>query len=170
MLQMEDSKCKFRSRVANLILRFTLFCLYVILGMVIIVAIEQKEHHQRKSKLFSDLQLNITTKYNISKQEFESLANAIYSAKSPSPLKWSYGQGFSFTIQLLTTIGKLQSRINLLQCNIKKCTHFTAYHRDYGHLMDVKMVFTLVLQKSQESKEEILFSEFKNFSLFRNII
>ena len=77
--------------------------------MVVIVAIEKtgKEEKQRKSKLLSDLQINMTLKYNLTRNEFELFANAIYDAKSPAPEQWTYDRGFAFVIQLLTTIGKL---------------------------------------------------------------
>ena len=114
---MSESKTKFKGRVANLILRFLVFGVYVALGMVIIVEIEKPEsdENQRKLKLLSDLQINITAKYNLSKEEFESLANTIYNAKSPSPIKWTYINGLSFIIQLVTTIGKFlrSTMINL---------------------------------------------------------
>ena len=87
-------------RIANLILRFVVFSIYITLGTVIIVAIENTNNDEayRKSKLFSDLQMNITKQYNLTIKEFESLAAAIYDAKSPSPLKWTYVNGFSFVI------------------------------------------------------------------------
>lgn len=108
---MQDSKSKFKSRFANLSLRFAVFCTYVALGMVIIVAIEKTdvdEISSKKAELLADLQASIMLKYNLSEGEFKSLADAIYDAKSPAPLKWTHGRGFSFAIQLVTTIGKLR--------------------------------------------------------------
>ena len=108
---MPDSNSKLKHRFANLILRFVVFGIYVTLGTVIIVAIEKTnnaDETRKKSKLLSDLQVNITKKYNLTIREFESLADAIYDAKSPSPLKWTYFNGLSFVIQLITTIGKLK--------------------------------------------------------------
>ena len=77
--------------------------------MVVIVAMEKtgNEEKQRKFKLLSDLQSNMTLKYNFTRKEFELLADAIYDAKSPAPEQWTYGRGFGFVIQLVTTIGKL---------------------------------------------------------------
>ena len=49
----------------------------------------------------------MTLKYNLTRKEFDLLADAIYDAKSPAPVQWTYGRGFSFVIQLVTTIGKL---------------------------------------------------------------
>ena len=96
-------------RVGNLLLRFSVFCAFVIVGMVVIVAIERtgNEEKQRKSKLLSDFQINMTLKYNLTKKEFDFLADAIHETKKPGPAQWTHAQGFSFVIQLVTTVGKL---------------------------------------------------------------
>lgn len=104
---MAERNSTFKQRVYNFFLRFGVFCAYITLGMVIIVAIEKtdSDEKQRKSKLLSDLQIDMTLKYNLTRKEFDLLADAIYDAKSPGPLQWTYGQGFSFVTQLVTTIG-----------------------------------------------------------------
>ena len=56
--------------------------------------------------LLSDLQVNMTLKYNLTRKEFDLLADAIREAKKPAPEQWTYGRGFSFVIQLVTTVGK----------------------------------------------------------------
>ena len=73
------------------------------------MAIEKtgNKEKQRKFKLLSDLQSNMTLKYNFTRKEFELLADAIYDAKSPAPEQWTYGWRFGFVIQPVTTIGKL---------------------------------------------------------------
>ena len=109
LFNMAERNSTFKQRIFNFLLRFGVFGTFVTVGMIVIVAIEKtgNEEKQRKSKLLSDLQMNMTLKYNLTRKEFDLLADAIYDAKSPAPVQWTYGRGFSFVIQLVTTIGKL---------------------------------------------------------------
>ena len=111
---MSNCNSNIKSRVYNFLLRFGVFCALVTVGVVVIVAIEKTENKekQRKSKLLFDLQINMTLKYNLTRKEFDLLADAIYNAKSPAPEQWTYGRGFGFVMQLVTTIGKLKFDIH----------------------------------------------------------
>ena len=73
---MVNSNSNFKYRVSKFLIRFCIFCAFVTVGMVVIVEIEKtgNEEKQRKSKLLSDFQSNMTLKYNFTGKEFELLA------------------------------------------------------------------------------------------------
>ena len=107
---MSGCNSTWKYRVSNFLLRFVVFCAFLTVGILVIVAIEKtgNEEKQKKSMLLSDLQVNMTLKYNLTRKEFDLLADAIHEAKKPAPEQWTYGRGFSFVIQLVTTVGKLE--------------------------------------------------------------
>ena len=71
---------------------------------------DDKEQANSREELLEKVKLNVTTKYNMSQTEFDSLVQKIEEASSSSSNagpEWSYIQSLSFVIQLVTTIGKL---------------------------------------------------------------
>ena len=71
-----------------------------------------KEQENTKEELLEKVKINVTTMYNMSKTEFDSLVKKIEQASTSSSNtgpEWSYVQSLSFVIQLVTTIGKLVS-------------------------------------------------------------
>ena len=71
---------------------------------------DDEEQANTKEELLEKVKLSVTTKYNMSQTEFDSLVQKIEEASSSSSNagpEWSYIQSLSFVIQLVTTIGKL---------------------------------------------------------------
>ena len=81
--------------------------------MFIFKAVEHdgdREQENTKEELLENVKLGVTTKYNMSESDFDSLVDKIEEASSPSSNsgpEWSYIQSLSFVVQLVTTIGKL---------------------------------------------------------------
>ena len=67
-----------------------------------------KEQENTNEKLLEKVKLTVTTKYNMSQTDFDSLVQKIEEASSSNAgPEWSYIQSLSFVVQLVTTIGKL---------------------------------------------------------------
>ena len=81
--------------------------------MFIFKAVEHdgdKEHENTNEELLEKVKLTVTTKYNMSQTDFDSLVQKIEEVSSSSSNagpEWSYIQSLSFVVQLVTTIGKL---------------------------------------------------------------
>lgn len=92
---------------------FLLWLIYLTIGVFIFKAVEHngdKEQENTKEELLEKVKLNVTTKYNMSQTEFDSLVQKVEEASSSSSNagpEWSYIRSLSFVIQLVTTIGKL---------------------------------------------------------------
>ena len=98
----------------TLLYLFLLWLIYLTIGVFIFQAVEhdddKKQAANTKEELLEKVKLNVTTKYNMSQMEFDSLVQKIEEASSLSSNagpEWSYIQSLSFVVQLVTTIGKL---------------------------------------------------------------
>ena len=79
--------------------------------MFIFKAVEHdgdKEQENTKEEFrLEEVKLNVTTKYNMSQSDFDSLVQKIEDASSSNAgPEWSYIQSLSFVVQLVTTIVK----------------------------------------------------------------
>ena len=86
---------------------FLLFFVYLLLGMVIFVAVEDdggasKARHKGKMNC---LRKTTMKKYNMTSAEFGNLTQKMRDLQSSGP-DWNYWNAFSFVLQVVTTIGE----------------------------------------------------------------
>lgn len=103
-----------RKSVVTIVTWLLCCTMYLCLGMVIFVAIEA-EHTEKiisdKQELRDILQTEFQTKLNISQDKVDLLMDRISEAFSPLPVRWTYLNALSLTIQTITTIGKISINI-----------------------------------------------------------
>lgn len=98
----------------TLLYLFLLWLIYLTIGVFIFKAVEhdgnKEPENTAKEELLEKVKLDVTTQYNMSKTDFDSLVQKIEEASSSSSNarpEWSLIQSLSFVVQLVTTIGKL---------------------------------------------------------------
>lgn len=99
------------AKAYTLLYLFLLWLIYLTIGVFIFKAVEHdgdKEQENTKEEFrLEEVKLNVTTKYNMSQSDFDSLVQKIEDASSSNAgPEWSYIQSLSFVVQLVTTIGK----------------------------------------------------------------
>lgn len=83
--------------------------MYLSLGMVVFVALEEKttsQTIQHKKKMQEQLKTDIQVRFNLSEHEFDSLMKRAVDAYSSMPPQWTYENSFALVLQTITTIGK----------------------------------------------------------------
>ena len=66
----------------------------------------EKDDAKEKNKMLHLLYESMSSKCNITIEEFNNFTNVAYEALSEPTLKWTYYQATDFVVQALTTIGK----------------------------------------------------------------
>ena len=104
----------------KLLVLFSLFAIYVTLGMVMFVAIEDGEGGASNEestptdlkKRREDLKRVTMAQYKMTSVEFDELYRQIRDsreAEESDESKWSYKNSFSFVVQVVTTVGEYTS-------------------------------------------------------------
>ena len=101
----------FSARTKKVSILSFVFALYLVLGTVIFVAIEDNDEGTSKEQQEVQLKLlkeNITKKYNMSSADYDALFQNMRDSSEMNDTKreWSYEHGFSFVVQVVTTIGE----------------------------------------------------------------
>ena len=95
-------------KVYKLLFLFLTWIVYITIGVFIFKAVEgdsEIDTETSNTEHLERLKKDVTTKYNMSEDEFDNIAHNIAHSSSAGP-EWSYENALSFIIQLLTTIGK----------------------------------------------------------------
>ena len=95
----------------KLLFLFLTWIVYITIGVFIFKAVEgdsETDTETSNTEHLERLKKDVTTKYNMSEDEFDNIARQIQQAGDSSSAgpEWSYENALSFIIQLLTTIGE----------------------------------------------------------------
>lgn len=91
-----------------LVVRSTLFIIYLVAGAAVFQALEQ-EHQRQSFELKQELRRTITRKYNISDEDVHTWAETYrpnFQIKGDEELEWNFGNSFLFAAVTVTTVGK----------------------------------------------------------------
>jgi len=90
-----------------LLIRMSLFSIYVLLGAAIFKAIESEEQVKEMDRIHNT-RMEILRKYNITENDAKRWSKTFLSTSMGNDdfLQWSYGNSFLFAMVVLTTIGK----------------------------------------------------------------
>lgn len=90
------------------LLRILGLLLWASLSAWLFVVVEHTEKDDKKEKyqLLHSLYEVLTSKYNISIEEFNNISNIVYEALSEPKPQWTYSTAGVFVFHTLTTIGK----------------------------------------------------------------
>ena len=91
-----------------LIVRSTLFVVYLVTGAAVFQALEQ-DHQRQLFQLKQELRKSITEKYNISDEDIQTWAETYrpnFQVKGDEELEWNFGNSFLFAAVTVTTVGK----------------------------------------------------------------
>ena len=100
-------------------LRVFLFLSYMYAGAFLFMMIERRATEKQivKNKMRMKILKNITTsEYNMTEDQFTKLIHALKPLLCSNLPEWSYEHATSFTLQLLTTIGRYR-QIYMFKCN-----------------------------------------------------
>jgi len=90
-------------------LRLGVFCAYFLFVAWIFTIIERKDEsaHERMARMLKDLRTEITFKYNMTDNDFESfIVRAGAALSEGDKLDWTLSNSGSFVFAALTTVGK----------------------------------------------------------------
>lgn len=84
------------------------FFLWAFSSAWIFVAVEntEKDGVQQKYQLLLSLYKSMTTKYNMSIEDFNNFSKVAYEALTQPKPQWTYAAALQFVLQALTTIGE----------------------------------------------------------------
>lgn len=90
-----------------LLIRMSLFSIYVLLGAAIFKAIESEEQAKELDRIHKT-RMEILRKYNITENDAKRWSKTFLSTSMGNDdfLQWNYGNSFLFAMVVLTTIGK----------------------------------------------------------------
>lgn len=90
-----------------LLIRMSLFSIYVLLGAAIFKAIESEEQVKEMDRIYNT-RMEILRKYNITENDAKRWSKTFLSTSMGNDdfLQWNYGNSFLFAMVVLTTIGK----------------------------------------------------------------
>jgi len=90
-----------------LLIRMSLFSIYVLLGAAIFKAIESEEQVKEMDRIHNT-RMEILRKYNITENDAKRWSKTFLSTSMGNDdfLQWNYGNSFLFAMVVLTTIGK----------------------------------------------------------------
>lgn len=111
-----------------LLIRMTLFSIYVLLGAVVFQAIESEPQMKEIDRVRATRR-EILNRYNITAEDAEKWMKTLASTSMGNEdfLHWNYGNSFLFAMVVVTTIGKIFIVSNFTELNLKAkiITHFT---------------------------------------------
>ena len=92
----------------KVLLRFAVFLITISLSSWLFVLVEYTENNDAEAKyqMLRSLYESMSSKYNMSIEEFNSFSNVAYEALSEPKLQWTYNTAVRFVFQASTTIGK----------------------------------------------------------------
>lgn len=90
------------------LIRTVVFLFVVFLSPLLFVHVEytEKDDAKEKQKMLHLLYESMSSKCNITIEEFNNFTNVAYEALSQPTLQWTYYHAADFVLQALTTIGK----------------------------------------------------------------
>lgn len=85
------------------------FLLWTSLSAWLFVLVEYTEENDSEAKrqLLLTVYASMSTKYNMSIEEFNNYSSMVYKAMSEPKPQWNYPASLDFVLQAITTIGKL---------------------------------------------------------------
>ena len=95
--------------VGKAFLRLGVFCAYCLFVSWIFTIIERKDEsaHERKERMLKDLRTEITFKYNMTDNDFDSFTvKAAAALSAGDKLDWTFTNSGGFVFAALTTVGK----------------------------------------------------------------
>ena len=103
------AKCNIKTETKVLLLRLFLSIFYMHGGGLLFMAIEQEPAKKESDDILRKIDIlkkNATTKFNMTEGQFVELATMLQLLNCSRIPRWNYDEAVSFTMQLLTTIGK----------------------------------------------------------------
>ena len=91
------------------LLRTLAFLLFALVSPVMFVLVENSEQDtvETKYKLLQSLYHSMTSKHNMTIEEFDNFTNMAFEALSAPKPQWNYIAAADFVFQAITTIGKV---------------------------------------------------------------
>ena len=96
--------------VGKAFLRLGVFCVYCLFVAWIFTIIERKDEvvHERMERMLKDLRTEITLKYNMTDNDFDSFTvKAAAAVSAGDKLDWTFPNSGGFVFAALTTVGKM---------------------------------------------------------------